>query len=156
MASFLSYDDPLKTAKIRLSPKYIRPRDLENMSEKDLTGERKTILLAEDDASMRRYIEIILKNAGFDVISEEDGLAAMQTAFNTSIDAVIADAIMPNMTGYDLCRMLRNNPDKNEVPLIILSGLDSMNKTGDLADAYIVKSETLKEDLIKTLSNFFS
>ena len=131
-------------------------KDLENMSEKDLTGERKTLLLAEDDASMRRYIEIILKNAGFDVISEEDGLAAMQTAFSTSIDAVIADAIMPNMTGYDLCRMLRNNPDKKEVPLIILSGLDSMNTTDDLADAYIVKGETLKDDLIKTLSNFFS
>lgn len=126
------------------------------MTEKDLAESRKTILLAEDDASMRRFLEIILKNAGFDVISEEDGLAAMQTAFNTNIDAVIADAIMPNLTGYDLCRMLRNNPDKKEIPLIILSGLDSGNETEGIADVYLLKSENLKNDLLKTLSNFFS
>ena len=125
------------------------------MSEKDLPDKRKTVLLAEDDASMRRFLEIILKNAGFEVIAEEDGLAAMQTAFNTKIDAVIADAIMPNLTGYDLCRMLRNDPDKNEIPLIILSGLDSVKETDNLADVYLVKGETLKDDLIKTLSKFF-
>lgn len=126
------------------------------MSEKDFPHKRKTVLLAEDDASMRRFLEIILKNAGFEVIAEEDGLAAMQTAFTTGVDAVIADAIMPNLTGYDLCRMLRNDPDKKEIPLIILSGLDSANDADNLADAYLVKSETLKDDLIKTLSNFFS
>jgi CheY-like chemotaxis protein len=125
------------------------------MPEKD-SARPKTILLAEDDASMRRFLEIILKNAGFEVIAEEDGLAAMQTAFKTSIDAVIADAIMPNMTGYDLCRMLRNNPDKKEIPLVILSGLESADEAGKIADAYLVKGETLKEDLLKTLSGFFS
>lgn len=117
---------------------------------------KKKILLAEDDASMRRYIEIVLQTAGFEVISAEDGLAAMQIAFLTDIDAVIADAIMPNLTGYDLCRMLRNDPDKKDVPLIILSGLDSGNETESIADVYLLKSESLKNDLLKTLSNFFS
>jgi len=125
------------------------------MSEKDVSDKPKTVLLAEDDASMRRFLEIILKNAGFEVIAEEDGLAAMQTAFNTRIDAVIADAIMPNMTGYDLCRVLRNDPDKKDIPLIILSGLELANET-NFADVYLVKGENLKEELIETLSNFFS
>ncbi len=117
---------------------------------------RKTILLAEDDASMRRYIEIILKNAGFDVLAEEDGLAAMQTAFKREVDAVIADAIMPNLTGYDLCRMLRNDPDKRAVPLILLSGLESGNEDAAIADVYLLKGENLKEELIETLSKFFT
>ena len=117
---------------------------------------KKKILLAEDDASMRRYIEIVLQTAGFEVISAEDGLAAMQLAFSTDIDAVIADAIMPNLTGYDLCRMLRNDPDKKDIPIIILSGLDSTNETDCLADVYLLKSESLKNDLLKTLSKFFS
>lgn len=125
-----------------------------NMSEQNFPR-RKTILLAEDDASMRRYIEIILKNADFDVIAEEDGLAAMQTAFKTDVDAVIADAIMPNLTGYDLCRMLRNDPDKCEIPIVILSGLESGSETDCLADVYLLKSENLKEELIETLSKFF-
>jgi DNA-binding response OmpR family regulator len=125
------------------------------MSKKELTNRRKTILLAEDDDSMRRYIEVILRKAGFDVLSSEDGLAAMETAFNSKIDAVVADAIMPNLTGYDLCRMLRNHPEKKDVPIIILSGLESQTESDHLADVYLVKGETLNEDLIKTLSRFF-
>ncbi len=124
------------------------------MSEKDL-NRRKTVLLAEDDDSMRRYIEIILKTAGFDVLSSEDGLAAMETALNSHIDAVIADAMMPNMSGFDLCRMLRNDPAKRAVPFIILSGLDTPTESDHLADAYLLKGENLKEDLIKTLSKLF-
>jgi CheY-like chemotaxis protein len=116
---------------------------------------RKTILLAEDDASMRRYIEIILTNAGFDVLAEEDGLAAMQTAFKREVDAVVADAIMPNLTGYDLCRMLRGDAEKRAIPLILLSGLEPENETADIADVYLLKGEKLKEELIETLSKFF-
>lgn len=118
---------------------------------------KKKILLAEDDASMRRFIEIILQKADFDVITAEDGLAAMQTALETDIDAVVADAIMPNMTGYDLCRMLRNNPDKADVPLVILSGLQQNAADAEgLADAYLLKGDKLKEELIETLSGFFT
>ena len=90
---------------------------------------KKKILLAEDDDSMRRFVEVILKQANYDVISTEDGLAAMKAALENDIDAVVADAVMPNMTGYDLCRMLRQNPDKKHIPFIILSGLNQDEET---------------------------
>lgn len=114
---------------------------------------KKKILLAEDDASMRRFIEVILEKAGFDVMTAEDGLAAMQIAFENDFDAVVADAIMPNMTGYDLCRMLRASPDKKNIPLVILSGLEQNNPENEcLADAYLLKGANLKEELTETLS----
>ena len=71
---------------------------------------KKTVLLAEDDNSMRRFIEIILQQAGYEVLAAEDGLEATKIALENDVDVVIADAIMPNLTGYDLCRMLRGNP----------------------------------------------
>jgi CheY-like chemotaxis protein len=118
---------------------------------------KKKILLAEDDASMRRFIEVILQKADFEVIPAEDGLSAMQIALETDIDAVVADAIMPNMTGYDLCRMLRNNPDKKHLPFVILSGLQQNNSQNDcLADVYLLKGAKLKEELIETLSRIFN
>ncbi|MET0752172.1 MAG: response regulator [Pyrinomonadaceae bacterium] len=118
---------------------------------------KKKILLAEDDASMRRFIEVILQKADFDVITAEDGLAAMQIALDDDIDVVVADAIMPNMTGYDLCRMLRSNPDKAGVPLVILSGLQQNNAEMDgIADAYLLKGAKLKEELLETLSKIFT
>ena len=117
--------------------------------------DKKTILLADDDHSMRRFLEVVLKKANFEVLTAEDGLSAMQLALENNVDAVVADAVMPNMTGYDLCRMLRANPDKARVPLIILSGLEKNETEAALADVYLVKSNNLKEELIQTLSGFF-
>ena len=83
------------------------------------------ILLADDDASIRRFLEIILQRAGYDVTTAADGLSAMQSALSDNFDAVVADAVMPNLTGYDLCRILRQNPQYENVPLVILSGMEN-------------------------------
>ena len=117
----------------------------------------KKILFAEDDASMRRFVEITLKQAGLQVFAVEDGLAAMKFALENDIDAIVADAIMPNLTGFDLCRMLRGNPDKKHIPIVILSGLEQNNAENDcLADIYLLKDNKLKETLIKTLTDLLS
>ncbi len=119
-------------------------------------SQKKKILLAEDDDSMRRFVEIILKNAGYEVFTAEDGLAAMQIALETEIEAVVADAIMPNLSGYDLCRMLRGNAEKKQIPLIILSGFaqnDSDKSAQNIADVFLVKDTNLKDNLVSTLKN---
>lgn len=113
------------------------------------------ILVAEDDAAMRRFLEITLERAGYAVTSAEDGLAAMKIAFAEPFDAVVADALMPNLTGHDLCRMLRQNPAYKTIPLIILSGLKqeiSASLKEDCADIYLVKGANLKEDLTENLT----
>lgn len=116
---------------------------------------KKIILVAEDDTSMRRFIEITLQQAGYDVLPAEDGLEGMKIALDNQIDAVVADAVMPNLTGYDLCRMLRNHPEKRGVPLIILSGLDPDNPdkpAEHLADLFLTKGTDLKTDLLHSLN----
>lgn len=109
--------------------------------------EKKTVLLAEDDASIRRFIEIILQNAGFEVLTAEDGLTAMQIALETEIDALVADAIMPQMSGYDLCRALRSR----KIPCILLSGLEENDSNDELADIFLTKDTNLKEELLSAL-----
>lgn len=113
----------------------------------------KTILLAEDDDSMRRLLEVILKKEGFEVISTDDGLQAMKLAFENRIDAVVADAIMPGLTGYDLCRILKNKDELKNIPFVILSGLGvNDNETAKCtADAFLSKSPNLKEELLEKL-----
>lgn len=123
-----------------------------SLEDKGLTNfitmlEKKKVLLAEDDASMRRFIEVILQKADFEVLTAEDGLAAMQIALETEIDVVVADAIMPNMSGYDLCRMLR----ARRIPCIILSGLEESDSENDLANIYLTKDTSLKERLLEAL-----
>ena len=115
----------------------------------------KNILLAEDDASMRRFIEVLLKREGYQITAAADGLEALQIAFENDFDVVVADAIMPNMSGYDLCRMLRQNPQYQNKPFILLSGLEN-NSDGNLADAYLLKGNNLKNDLTEKLSELLS
>ena len=118
---------------------------------------KKKILLAEDDDSMRRFVEIILQKANYDVVSAEDGLIAMKNALSHEFNAVVADAMMPNLTGHDLCRMLRQNPQTKEIPFIILSGFEQNDSDGiSQADAYLLKGTNLKDELLNTLDKFLT
>lgn len=119
------------------------------------TSNKKKILLVEDDDAMRRFLEIVLQRADFDVVTAEDGLAAMEVAFDTGIGAVVSDAVMPHLTGHDLCRILRQNSKMKNVPIIILSGLEQKdlgNSQDSLADAYLLKGSNLSEELVNKLS----
>ncbi len=116
----------------------------------------KKILLAEDDNSMRRFLEVLLQKSSYDVTAAKDGLEALEIALGNDFDAIVADAMMPNMTGYDLCRMIRRNDGKKEIPFIILSGFeqDEADDEECLADAYLTKENNIKATLIKTLNKF--
>ena len=115
----------------------------------------KKILLAEDDDSMRRLLEVILSKAGYEVVAAEDGLKAMKLALENDFAAIVTDAIMPGLTGYDLCRMLKNRSDKKDIPFVILSGLsaDEQESAKCSADVFITKNPKLKDELLKTLKN---
>jgi Response regulators consisting of a CheY-like receiver domain and a winged-helix DNA-binding domain len=112
------------------------------------------ILLADDDASLRRFLEVTLQRAGYRTTCAEDGLSALEAALAGDFDCVIADAVMPNMTGFDLCRVLRGNPNYEKVPLIILTGMEnaSAETENSIADIFLQKNENLKQQLVETLS----
>ncbi|MDQ3816538.1 MAG: response regulator [Acidobacteriota bacterium] len=103
---------------------------------------RGTILVVEDDRSIRRYLEVILQRAGYCVVAAEDGLEAMKQALTLAIDAVVTDAIMPHLNGYELCRFLRHHPKFSRLPVVLLSGFeraDAAQDADDRPDVYLAK-----------------
>ena len=80
------------------------------------------VLLVEDDRSARRYLEVALQRSGYKVITAADGLEAMKLALSSAIDVVITDAIMPNLSGQELARFLRQNPKLANIPIVLLTG----------------------------------
>lgn len=120
-------------------------------------GTRGTILLVEDDRSLRRYLEVILSRAGFKVITAADGLEGMKAALASSVDAVVTDAVMPNLNGYELCRFLRRHPKLSSLPVVLLSGLereDSVPDSESQADVYLakpVRPDELTSSLLRLL-----
>lgn len=115
---------------------------------------RRRVLLAEDDRSSRRFLEIVLERAGYRVIPAEDGLQAMKLALSTQIDIVVTDATMPNLSGLEFCRFLRNSPNLSHIPVILLSAQEKKdsNENAEQADAFLAKPVS-GEDLVACIEN---
>lgn len=114
--------------------------------------QKKRVLLAEDDASMRKFIEVILVKAGYDVTSAQDGMEAMNAVGENAFDIVVADAIMPNLSGYELCRLIRAKYAGTAIPCIILSGLESNPSDERFSDEFLVKDTGLKDNLLEAVA----
>jgi len=117
---------------------------------------RGSVLLAEDDRSLRRYLEVVLRRAGYDVVAAADGLEAMKAALSGTFHAVVTDALMPHLSGQELCRFLRKHPKLSSLPVVLLSGADSGNAASAQdasarADAYLSKP-VRPEDLTDCLA----
>lgn len=111
------------------------------------------VLLVEDDPALRRYLEIVLQRAGYNVFTAGDGLEAMKFLLSTRIDVVVTDALMPNLDGYELCRFVRNSQQLSHLPIILLSALDPRNSTdeSEQVDAFLSKPVS-PEDLLACIS----
>lgn len=120
--------------KISLSESHTRLSPTEN-------GRQTCVLLAEDDRALRRFLEVVLERAGYQVIAASDGLEAMKAALSSPIDVVVTDAMMPNLSGHEFCRFLRSSPTLSHLPVILLSALERKETNGDAeqADAFLSK-----------------
>src|ERR1700689_125363 len=65
------------------------------------------ILLAEDDVDMRRFLVKALQNAGFDVVSYDNGLSAYQRLREEPFELLLTDIVMPEMDGIELARAIK-------------------------------------------------
>lgn len=83
--------------------------------------EKKLVLVAEDDPSIRRLIELALQKAGHDVITAEDGEEAFQKAITERPDAVLTDMMMPRMNGLELTSQLKKTPLTARIPVGFLT-----------------------------------
>ena len=103
----------------------------------------KTILVAEDSSSVRKFITLALKMKGYKIVACEDGMAAMEAFPKEKVDLLLTDLNMPNMDGLSLIRNARQNPDYQDLPIIILSSLsdeDDINAGLNAgANSYLIK-----------------
>ncbi len=90
---------------------------------------KQTILAVDDSATVRKFVAISLEMQGFKVVSACDGMDALDRISKEPVQLVITDLNMPNMDGMELVASLRENPDYQELPIIILSSLnEEVNK----------------------------
>lgn len=103
----------------------------------------KTILTADDSASMRQMISYTLRDAGYDVVEAADGCDALAKLAARAPHMLITDLNMPNMDGIELIRRVRALPQCKYIPIVMLTteSQDARKQEGRAAGAsgWIVK-----------------
>jgi two-component system, OmpR family, phosphate regulon response regulator PhoB len=84
----------------------------------DLSGR---VLVAEDDDSLRRLLEIRLSAEGWDVRSAEDGIGVLCIVEDWVPDVIVCDVMMPHLSGLSVCRELRQRPEFSKLPILLLT-----------------------------------
>ena len=110
------------------------------------------ILIIEDNADTRRFLEAMLEKE-FEVICAENGVVGIEYARNRSPDLILLDVMLPVLSGYDVCSLLKKDEKAYRIPIIFLS---AKNKVADIteglttgADDYIPKPFDYKELLAR-------
>ncbi len=117
-----------------------------------------TILIVDDDPAMVAISKTCLEASGYQTEEAENGQQALDlvNAKQGGFDAILSDVNMPVMDGYQLCEKIKENPDTEDIPIIFVSGLTTLEeklkgyKAG--ADDYIAKPIPLDEIAIKVKS----
>ena len=114
-------------------------------------GERRTVLIADDDPRLRNLLTWTLEQGHFKVIETADGLSALEAGRNANPDLYLLDVGMPGLNGIEVCRQLR--ADGVIAPILILTGFGSEeDKVAGLeagADDYQTKPFASKELLAR-------
>lgn len=137
-----------------ISPEEIELTRNQTVPPAKTSGGSGCVLLAEDDPALKRYLEVTLQRAGYDVISASDGLEAMKLLLSNPVNIVITDAVMPNLNGYELSRFVRSSQQLSHLPIVLLSALDAKNADAEKVDVFLTKPvspEVLLECLAKLL-----
>ena len=83
------------------------------------------ILVADDERSVRDLLVDILTDAGYVVVEAKDGSEAYDKTCGEMPDLVVLDVAMPTMDGFDVLRKLRENPETEGLPVVMLTVLPS-------------------------------
>ena len=109
----------------------------------DKSREEKTILVVEDEEDLRTLLVMRLKVSHFRVLTAGDGDQGLAVIRGKKPDLVILDLMLPKVTGYELCRMIKFDENLKSIPIIILSALEmQVDRDRALeagADAYFIK-----------------
>lgn len=113
------------------------------------------VMVVEDDAALREIYSIRITAEGYDVVSAGDGEEALAVAVRERPDLILADVMMPKISGFDMLDILRNTPETANIKVIMMTALsgDDQRARGERlgCNKYLVKSQVGIEDVVNAI-----
>jgi DNA-binding response OmpR family regulator len=79
------------------------------------------ILIADDERDIRDLVAFALRFAGYEVLTTSNGEEAVRAVLEDAPDLILLDVRMPRMTGYEACRLIKEQPGTQDIPIVFLS-----------------------------------
>ncbi|OUL28743.1 PAS domain S-box protein [Nostoc sp. 106C] len=121
-----------------------------------LNENRKTILVVDDDVNIRELLRQQLENEGYNVREAKDGMDAIHQIKTNRPDLILLDVMMPQINGFDVAAVLKNDPHTADIPIIILSIVENKERGYHIGiDRYLTKpinKEQLRNEIGSLLS----
>ena len=100
----------------------------------------KSILVVDDDQSLRELLRLHLSSAGYEVTTASDGIEAGYAVLKSPPDLIISDVGMPHMDGYEFIAALKSDKTLPAIPVIFLTSMDDSDRGRELgAVGFITK-----------------
>src|SRR5919199_2412920 len=113
------------------------------------------VLLVEDNPSQSELMESYLRQGGHTVIRLNNAKEALNKAIEHRPDVIVTDVVMPGMSGFELCRRIKNNPSTAKIPIVICSSkdqeIDRLWGMKQGADTYLTKPFS-REQLVRAVN----
>ena len=127
---------------------------MEKLTEDKNNGGRLRVLVVDDNDSLRYALSRSLREAGYEVLEAQNGAQALRLA-NEKPDLITLDVNLPDISGLDVCRRIKTNPETEHIPVLQLSAtfVDSASRVRGLeggADAYLT-DPTNRAELVATV-----
>ncbi len=118
-----------------------------------------TVLLVEDSLSELELMSHYLDNGDYKIIKSTGAKQAFDIALKNNIDVIVTDVVMPEMSGFELCRLLKKNPVTQQLPIVICTSknqaIDKLWGMKQGATAYLTKPYS-REQLLNTIQSIFA
>lgn len=115
-----------------------------------------TILVADDNPQILELLEAYLDPLGVRIVTAHDGQETLEIVETEHPDLLLLDIMMPKRSGFEVCRMLKDDPRYRDMPIVMVTAL---NEVGDLerakesgADDYLTKPVN-KAELLDRVEN---
>src|SRR6266536_796110 len=82
----------------------------------------KKILLADDSLTIQKVVELTFSDSGYELVCVSNGQKALDRIQQDRPDLVLADVVMPEKNGYEVCEAIKSNPATARIPVMLLSG----------------------------------
>ncbi len=104
-----------------------------------MSDSKPVILCVDDEPNSLVLRKLVLQKAGYEVVTANSAMAALDVLASTRVDLVLSDQLMPGLTGTELARQIKNRWPS--LPVILISGVNEVPVDAEIADLFMSKVE---------------